>query len=471
MKTLPKKRIMSNITITFFIFSIITFTLIVCCLLCYPKITLDDKKVEIEKGSTFDYNGYHAIFLGRDVSSDVKISSNIEDEFGTYTVTYSITKLFFKTSVNLEVKVVDKESPSISLVGDKEINVCKLEDYVEPGFSAYDNVDKDITSRVEVLKNNDYIYYKVSDTFGNETSIGRKINIVDDESPVISLKGGDTIYLTIGSTYQEQGFSATDNCLGDITDKVTIENNVDTSVVGTYSVIYKVSDNKNNTEVKRTVYVIDESDSKGVIYLTFDDGPNSNTTKILDILKKYDIKATFFVTKSGSDDIILREYQEGHTIGLHTYSHSYDIYKSVDTYFDDLNKIQERVTRITGVSSKYIRFPGGSSNTVSKSRCKGIMTTLTSEVEFRGYRYYDWNALVEDAGACAKKSVTDKKACVLSYFKKTISYNKVNVVLLHDIKSYTADSLEDMIIYAKAQGYIFKKIDDNTPEIHQKVNN
>ena len=68
-------------------------------------------------------------------------------------------------------------------------------------------------------------------------------------------------------------------------------------------------------------------------------------------------------------------------------------------------------------------------------------------------------------------AVNDKNACVLKYFKNTISYNKINVVLLHDIKAYTADSLENMIVYAKNNGYTFKAIDDNTPEIHQHVNN
>ena len=218
-------------------------------------------------------------------------------------------------------------------------------------------------------------------------------------------------------------------------------------------------------------YVVSDSNTKGVIYLTFDDGPGAYTNQILDILKKYDIKATFFVTNGGSDDDILREYNEGHTVGLHTATHNYDIYKSVDTYFEDLNKVQDRVTRITGTRAKYIRFPGGSSNTISRSRCKGIMTVLTGKVKEEGYRYYDWNSLVEDAGACTSRKVTDKNACVLKYFKDTISYNKINVVLLHDIKSYTANSLENMILYAKNQGYIFKAIDDNTPEIHQHINN
>ena len=99
------------------------------------------------------------------------------------------------------------------------------------------------------------------------------------------------------------------------------------------------------------------------------------------------------------------------------------------------------------------------------------MTVLTSKVKEEGYRYYDWNSLVEDAGACASRKVTDKNACVLKYFKDTISYNKINMVLLHDIKSYTANSLENMILYAKNQGYIFKALDDEAPQIHQHINN
>ena len=215
----------------------------------------------------------------------------------------------------------------------------------------------------------------------------------------------------------------------------------------------------------------EDTDIKGVIYLTFDDGPGAYTNQILDILAKYGIKATFFVTNNGSDDVILREYEEGHTVGLHSATHNYNIYNSVEAYFADLNKVQERVTRITGNRSKYIRFPGGSSNTVSRSHSKGIMSILTKKVEDDGYRYFDWNSLVEDAGTCAYKKTSEREACVFKYFKNTISYNKINVVLLHDIKSYTANSLENMIVYAKSQGYIFKPIDDNTPQIHQHVNN
>lgn len=471
MRIIKKKRKLSFATKVFLSFTVFTLILIFTCLFNYPKLELHDEEITLDMNEDFFYDNYKATVWGKDITNDVTITTNLKKEYGTYDATFTVFNGPFKTVKNLKVKVVDKESPVITLEGDNEVKLCKIEDYKEAGYKAIDNIDGDITNNVTVTKTNDYIYYSVKDSFGNETSIGRKVNIEDDDAPTINLKGSREVYLPLNTNYEEPGYTATDNCLGDITDKVEVTNDIDNTKTGTYTVTYKVSDNKNETVVKRTVYVVSDSNTKGVIYLTFDDGPGAYTNQILDILKKYDIKATFFVTNGGSDDDILREYNEGHTVGLHTATHNYDIYKSVDTYFEDLNKVQDRVTRITGTRAKYIRFPGGSSNTISRSRCKGIMTVLTGKVKEEGYRYYDWNSLVEDAGACASRKVTDKNACVLKYFKDTISYNKINVVLLHDIKSYTANSLENMILYAKNQGYIFKAIDDNTPEIHQHINN
>lgn len=471
MRLVKKKRKLSKLTKRFLGYTFITLILILGCLLSYPKLEIRDNEITIDINDDFFYDNYKATLFGKDITNKVVVSNNIKKEFGTYKADFTIHNGPFKTTKEMKIKIVDKESPVITLKGDNEVKLCKIEDYKEEGYEAKDNIDGDITNKVTVTKTNDYVYYKVTDSYGNETSIGRRVIIEDDAAPEIKLVGNKEIYLPLNTTYEEAGYTATDNCLGDITDKVEVTNNIDNTKTGTYTVTYKVSDNKNETVVKRTVYVVSDSDTKGVIYLTFDDGPGAYTNQILDILKKYDIKATFFVTNGGSDDDILREFNEGHTVGLHTASHNYDIYKSVDTYFDDLNKVQERVTRITGTRAKYIRFPGGSSNTISRSRSKGIMTILANKVTEAGYRYYDWNSLVEDAGACASRKVTDKNACVLKYFKNTISYNKINVVLLHDIKSYTANSLENMILYAKNQGYIFKSLDDEAPQIHQHINN
>ena len=133
------------------------------------------------------------------------------------------------------------------------------------------------------------------------------------------------------------------------------------------------------------------------VYLTFDDGPSCYTNDILDILKEYDIKATFFVvgkTDEESLEAYKRIVNEGHTLGIHSYSHKYnEIYKSVDAYAADLRKLQELIYDTTGTWSRYTRFPGGSSNTVSAVNMQLLMEYL----EEQGIVYYDWNVSSGDA--------------------------------------------------------------------------
>ena len=222
----------------------------------------------------------------------------------------------------------------------------------------------------------------------------------------------------------------------------------------------------NKSEAKRMVHVIVPS-PKGTIYLTFDDGPKYGTTDaILNILKEEGVKATFFVTNGGPDELIRREYNEGHTVALHTASHNYQtVYSSVEGYFNDLNIVHDRVLRITGQDSRIIRFPGGSSNTVSRKYSPGIMSTLTREVILRGYRYYDWNISSGDAGETTDPNV------VYQNVVNALSRNRVNMVLMHDIKSYTKDALRNIIRYGKNNGYVFKKIENQTEMVTQRVNN
>ena len=204
-----------------------------------------------------------------------------------------------------------------------------------------------------------------------------------------------------------------------------------------------------------------------VIYLTFDDGPSSSVTPyILDILKKYNIKATFFVVgTTNNDSLIKREFDEGHTVGLHSYTHKYSIYKSSDTYFNDLQKISDKVYNITGQRSMIIRFPGGSSNTVSKNYKEGIMSYLTTEVEKRGYTYFDWNV-----GSSDTETNSAKETC--NNVKKRLGRG-TNVVLMHDYSSKTSniEALECIIKYGLDNGYSFDKITYDTKVIHHNVAN
>lgn len=190
------------------------------------------------------------------------------------------------------------------------------------------------------------------------------------------------------------------------------------------------------------------------MYLTFDDGPNEYTEQILDILDAYDIKATFFVTATRPDCfyLIKEAYEQGHTIGLHAYKHEYSIiYQDKDSYFEDLEKIAEVVTEMTGEESYYVRFPGGSSNLVSKVD----MHLLIKELNKRGYRYFDWNGEIGDA-----KSGSNIIS-VMSSAMEGIDGSKDIMLLCHD-KAITVEVLATLIEYYQELGYVFLPIDEDT---------
>ena len=315
----------------------------------------------------------------------------------------------------------------------------------------------------------------------------KTIYVVDKVAPSLNIVGEKNLTLYKGDKYNELGAIAIDNYDGNITKNIKINSNVNTDVVGTYKVEYSVLDSSNNkSNAERTInivertnedeqinplsnnyeYPLNESLKNVNIYLTFDDGPSiTYTPRVLDLLKKYNAKVTFFVTSLGSNELIKREYDEGHTIGLHTYSHSYSIYSSCDSYFDDLNKIDEKVFNAIGIHSKLIRFPGGSSNTISKKYCKGIMSYLAQAVQNKGYSYWDWNILSGDAGKT--KDPNEIYNNVIS----GVTPNKTNVVLLHDIHSYTIDALEPILIWGTKNECNFKAIDTNLTPVHHKINN
>ena len=208
-------------------------------------------------------------------------------------------------------------------------------------------------------------------------------------------------------------------------------------------------------------------DAKGkTVYLTFDDGPSIYTKEILDTLDKYGVKATFFVVNGKQNHLMKEIVNRGHQIGLHTYTHRYDIlYKSEQAYYDDLNKINEVVKNETGVETKLIRFPGGSSNAISKKYSKGLMTKLTASVVENGYYYYDWNCTNGDAEGA--KTVTDQ----LRYCSKFPRSANEIVVLMHDNKKLTAQSLPYIIEYYKACGMEFGILTHEVTGAHHPVHN
>ena len=227
---------------------------------------------------------------------------------------------------------------------------------------------------------------------------------------------------------------------------------------------------KNNTSGKDTKNPI-YSERKGTIYLSFDDGPSSNITpKVLDILKEEGIKATFFLCNFSDDlaHLVKREAEEGHTVAIHGYSHQYSkIYKSKDAFMDNVYSLQKKIKDATGITSMYVRFPGGSSNTVSRKYSKGIMTALSKELLSKGFKYFDWNVCAEDAGS-AKNSKD-----VYNYTVNNLKKNRQNMVLMHDFAGNKKglDALRDIIKYGKKNGYKFMAVDDETPMFAQHINN
>ncbi len=361
--------------------------------------------------------------------------------------------------------------PELKLLGKKEINLSLNEKYTDPGYKIVPNNKKYkvvVDNNIDENKTGSYeVKYslQVKNRLINKV---RKVNVVDNISPEITLKGSDNIKLYESSDYEEPGFIAFDNYDGDITKNVIVQNDIKEEV-GDYKITYIVEDSSGNkTMVTRNVKILDKKKNIGTIYLTFDDGPSNNTSKILDILKKEDIKATFFLVNFNSsyNPVVKRIYDEGHSIGIHSYTHNYKlIYSSVSAYFDDLNKMNDKIKTITGSDTKLLRFPGGSSNTISSFN-KGIMTTLVKEVTNAGYHYFDWN--VDSSDAWSARNSNDVYNNVINNLKKG-----TNIVLMHDLSSNekTINILEKIIKDAKEKGYIFENITMNTKEIHHGINN
>jgi len=197
------------------------------------------------------------------------------------------------------------------------------------------------------------------------------------------------------------------------------------------------------------------------VYLTFDDGPSDRTEQILDILDEYQVKATFFVVGRTEDkykELYKRIVEEGHTLGMHSYSHRYStIYGSPEAFLEDLNRLQQLILEETGQESTVFRFPGGSSNTVSRTDIQTFIQMLSEE----GITYYDWNVSAGDA-----QSVYSSRDQIVQRVVSNVAVMQDSIVLMHDAndKGATVEALP--IIIEKIQEMedtCFLAIDEETP--------
>ncbi len=194
-------------------------------------------------------------------------------------------------------------------------------------------------------------------------------------------------------------------------------------------------------------------DGERKAFLTFDDGPSENTEKILDILKQYDVKATFFVMGKNAEchpELIKRIFEEGHAIGNHSYNHNYGyMYSCAENFKEEVEKTTELIGSIIGQENvqKLFRFPGG-----SFEQSKAPYRQMLSEM---GYSFADWNSLNGDADG---KAYTHEH--IMTMFQETTIKHEDAVVLMHDTaaKTLTVEALPECIEYLKNYGFTFEAI-------------
>lgn len=203
------------------------------------------------------------------------------------------------------------------------------------------------------------------------------------------------------------------------------------------------------------------------VYLTFDDGPSVNTEKILDILDSYGVKGNFFMVGTDNPDLqkmYKRIVDEGHVLCMHSYSHKYnEIYSSVDAFTRDLDQIYSLMYEVTGTRPRYYRFPGGSSNSVSRLPMKDFIKVLDE----RGIRYFDWNVVAGDATnpMLPADQIIENSLCDLNEYEEAM-------ILFHDLsnKTSTVEALPAIIEAIQASGIPIATIDDTTINIQHYAN-
>ena len=428
----------------------------------------------LEPGQNYEELGAVGYFAGSPLEEMPAISGQVDTtKQGTYEIIYTVRYFSRFAQAKRVVTVMDLTAPVITLVNEPGYYTEPGAAYVEEGFTAFDAVDGDLTDRVIRVEADGVVTYTVTDAAGNTTVVQRNIVYLDKTAPELVLLGDGTITITVGESFTDPGCTATDNTDGDITANILVSGAYDVNTAGQYTIVYTVTDSQGNSaEVKRTLVVEmpetqpSEPESGKVIYLTFDDGPGERTEELLQLLAKYNAQATFFVVGTGRLDYLDEILAEGHVIGLHANEHVYSkVYSGTTTFFNDLYALQEKVYDRVGVRSYLYRFPGGSSNTVSKKYTPGIMSKLTDMVEDAGFVYFDWHVDSDDAvGATTPEEIFNNVV-------KGVSGRDAAIVLQHDVQDATIDAMEMILKWGTENGYVFRGLSTDSPKAHHTVQN
>lgn len=467
-KRRKKRRIRFMRTLIVLLVPLSLIILISFIYLKFNPLHLKARDIVVEHKEKFDpRNNIQFVFGGskEDVQIEGSIDTNVKGE-------YPITYVYGKDKVTALVTVRDSKAPEIALQNihidmAEEADLSQLiKEADDAGKITYEyNYDKEHFDElgkhtVEVV---------ATDEDGNSTTQSATVIREEDKKAPVLENGDDPIELKQGDKLTADLLSVSDDY--DPSPTITIDPDFSSDKAGEQTVEITVEDRSGNKKVYEQAVNVSKYPAykKKVVYLTFDDGPSENTEEILDILDKYNVKATFFVTGNHPEynDMLERAYEEGHSIGLHTYSHDYSsVYSSVDAYFEDLEKISDMVKDITGEESKLIRFPGGSSNLISANYTEGIMSELTEKVQEKGYQYFDWN--LDSSDASGNNVSVDQ---LVKY--STASDEQYINILLHDsaAKDTTIEALPKIIKYYKDKGYIFLGLDTSSYAPHHKVVN
>ena len=444
-------------------------------------VMLGDEEMTVEYGSEFVDPCVEIIRTGK----IFKFMSKTElvpatahmttDTLGKFRLTYVVADRGEEQTFHRIVNVVDTTPPVITVTDPENAEGSSwMNGYSEPEVSAVDLVDGDLSEQVNVTHLNGKTVYSVSDAQGNEAVLEREPP-KGSVAPEIVLTGGSDYTCPAAMDWVEPGYSVIDSDGTDLSELVQVSGRVTPYKLGDYTLSYQLSNGRGDTlRAERTVHVVAAERLEAVIpeqktiYLTFDDGPGPETDRLLDILAKYDVKATFFVTGNYPDyyDCIQRAHDEGHAIGVHTFTHNYrKIYAGVQAYFDDFKECEELIYEYTGSYTKLFRFPGGSSNTVSSFN-PGIMGVLATYMRDMGYYYFDWNVSSGDA-----KTVQIPTYEVYRNVINGCAQYDTNVVLQHDVKDFSVNAVEDIIQWGLANGYQFLPLQEDSYGARHRIFN
>lgn len=399
---------------------------------------------------------------------DYTVDSNVDaSAVGDYQVKYHVVYDNKNYDLVRNVSVVDRTPPELVILTS---SVSRNECGNNLKYYAVDNYDGVLTDKVNVIEENGEFRLSVSDSSGNETIKTVPIN-TEVNDYVLELNGTFYTYVPLNGTYTDEGVAVTNICGVNQNLDYTVDGGVDTTKTGTYTVNYRIPGVDAYQSRKVVVYdkINDEvklSDEEKVIYLSFDDGPGIYTEELLNILDKYNVKATFFVTAQFTKflPLLTREAESGHTVALHTKTHNWNLYRSFENYYKDFTDMNKIIEEYTGKKTKLFRFPGGGSNTISKGKSTGVINYIASKMQSGGYTYFDWNVDSGDAAGANSKKIYENVI-------NGVSSRNYSVVLMHDIKRPTIDTIESIIVWGLNNGYTFKTLSSDSPTVHHHVNN